>query len=130
VFDISAYPIRQRVFFSFLQTPVCVDAFSLNFNEKYWKNPDEFKPERFAEGTRQVPCSYFRFGMGPRKCLGYRYALAITRIVVASFLQKYTISLADPVVPAKVKQRGMPFFTPYLCPEVLFTERLPWSLIS
>jgi hypothetical protein len=24
----------------------------------------------------------------------------------------------------------MPFFTPYLCPEVLFTERLPWSLIS
>ncbi|XP_031571883.1 cytochrome P450 3A6-like [Actinia tenebrosa] len=114
--DMAGYFIPQG-------TPVCVDTHSLNYSEKYWKNPDEFKPERFAEGTRQVPGSYFRFGMGPRKCLGYRYALAITRIVVASVLQKYKISLADPLGSPKIKTRGMPFFTPYICTDVVFTER-------
>lgn len=106
-----------------LQTPVCVDTHSLNFNEAYWKTPEVFEPERFADGSRQVPGSYFRFGMGPRKCLGYRYALAITRIVVTSVLQKYSIRLADPKAPEKVKTRGMPFFTPYICPEIVFVER-------
>jgi len=100
-----------------------VDTHSLNFNEAYWENPEVFKPERFAEGSRQVPGSYFRFGMGPRKCLGYRYALAITRIVVASVLQKYSIQLADPEAQEKVKTRGMPFFTPYVSPDVVFIKR-------
>ncbi|KAK3732821.1 hypothetical protein QZH41_017720 [Actinostola sp. cb2023] len=106
-------------------TTVCVDTHSLNFSEKYWKNPEQFQPERFAEGTRQIPGSYFRFGMGPRKCLGYRYALAITRIVVASVLQKYSIRLAEPTAPDKVKTGGMPFFTPYLCPDIVFVDRCP-----
>ncbi|KXJ06566.1 Cytochrome P450 3A13 [Exaiptasia diaphana] len=114
--DVAGYQIPDG-------TPVCVDTYSLNFNDKYWENPELFQPERFSEGSRQIPGSYFRFGMGPRKCLGYRYALAITRIVVASVLQKYTIQLADPTAQERVKTRGMVFFTPYLCPEIVFTER-------
>ena len=100
-----------------------MDAHSLNFSEKYWENPEKFDPNRFAEGARQVPCSLFRFGMGPRKCLGYRYALVITRVVVASVLQKYTVQLADVDAPAKVKAKGITFDTPYLCPEIIFHER-------
>ena len=68
-------------------------------------------------------CSFFRFGMGPRKCLGFRYALAITRVVVVSALQAYKLELVDPDGPARVKTKGMPFFTPYLCPEIVFHER-------
>ena len=106
------------------QTPVCVDTQSLNFSEKYWRNPDKFDPSRFANGARPVPGSLFRFGMGPRKCLGYRYALAITRIVVASVLQRYNLQLANPDAARRVKTKGMTFFTPFLCPEIIFNERL------
>lgn len=116
VTDIGGYQIPKG-------TPVCVDTQSLNFSEKYWKDPDKFDPDRFANGARPVPGSLFRFGMGPRKCLGYRYALAITRIVVASVLQRYTLQLANPEVTARVKTKGMTFFTPYLCPEMIFNER-------
>lgn len=104
-------------------TPVCVDTHSLNFNENYWDSPDEFIPERFNTENRQVLCSFFRFGMGPRKCLGFRYALAITRVLVVSVLQSYTVRLAHPNDAIKVKSKGMPFFTPYLCPEIIFYKR-------
>lgn len=70
-----------------------------------------------------MPGSLFRFGMGPRKCLGYRYALGISRVVVASVLQKYTLQLSDPDATARVKTSGMTFFTPYLSPDIVFNER-------
>lgn len=117
VTDIGGYQIPKG-------TPVCVDTQSLNFSEKYWRNPDKFDPSRFANGARPVPGSLFRFGMGPRKCLGYRYALAITRIVVASVLQRYNLQLANPDAARRVKTKGMTFFTPFLCPEIIFNERL------
>lgn len=104
-------------------TPVCVDTYSLNFSEQFWKNPETFDPERFANGTKHVPGSFFRFGMGPRKCLGYRYALAINRVVVASVLQKYKLELAQVGDTTTVKTSGMTFFTPYLSPKVIFSER-------
>ena len=110
-----------------------MDTQSLNFSEKYWRNPDKFDPSRFANGARPVPGSLFRFGMGPRKCLGYRYALAITRIVVASVLQRYNLQLANPDAARRVKTKGMTFFTPFLCPEIIFNERLKniaWTLKS
>ncbi|KAL9971159.1 hypothetical protein ACROYT_G023650 [Oculina patagonica] len=116
VTDIGGYHLPEG-------TPVCVDTHSLNFSEKYWKDPNKFDPDRFANGARPTPGSLFRFGMSPRKCLGYRYALAISRVVVASVLQKYTLQLADPDATARVKTNGMTFFTPYLSPELVFNER-------
>ena len=109
--------------FSSRQTPVCVDTHSLNFSEQTWKNPQDFDPERFASGIKQEPGSFFRFGMGPRKCLGYRYALAINRVVVASVLQKYSLQLVQDEDWTRLKTKGMTFFTPYLSPDIIFYKR-------
>ena len=107
-----------------LQTPVCVDTYSLNFSEQFWENPEKFYPERFSNGMKHVAGSFFRFGLGPRKCLGYRYALAITRLVVASVLQRFTLELAQPSGDlTRVKAKGMTFFTSYLSPTIIFHER-------
>lgn len=116
VTDLGGYQIPKG-------TPVCVDTHSLNLSEHYWENPDKFDPERFANGTKQVPGSFFRFGMGPRKCLGYRYAMAINRVVVASVLQKFSLELGQPSDLIRVKETGLFFFTPYLSPKIIFTSR-------
>ena len=102
---------------------MCVDSFLLNFSDKYWKNPEEFIPERFANGAHQVPGSFFHFGMGPRKCLGYRYAEAVTRVMVISVLRKYTLQLSDVGAQPKVKTQGFPGSIPYVCPDVIFEGR-------
>ena len=101
-----------------------MDTQSLNFSDKYWRNSDEFDPSRFANGARPVLDSLFHFGTGPRKCLNYPYAQAITRIIVASVLQRYTLQLANPDAARRVNAKGMTFFPPFLCPEIIFNDRL------
>ena len=61
--------------------------------------------------------------MGPRKCLGYRYALAITRVVVASFLQNFEWRLSENGSRVKLKKTGMAFFTPYISPDIVLQRR-------
>jgi cholestanetriol 26-monooxygenase len=47
-----------------------VNVMDFHLNERYFEDPDQFKPERFFKENRSkiVPNSYFPFGMGPRIC--------------------------------------------------------------
>ncbi|XP_075148978.1 putative cytochrome P450 9f2 [Haematobia irritans] len=49
----------------------------LQMDPKYWTDPEKFIPERFAEENKRniQPCTYLPFGMGPRNCIGSRFAL-------------------------------------------------------
>ncbi|XP_028412130.1 cytochrome P450 monooxygenase tcpC-like isoform X2 [Dendronephthya gigantea] len=116
VTDLGGYQISQG-------TPVCVDTYSLNYSPTYWNDPEEFNPERFSTGRQRVPGSFFQFGMGPRKCLGYRFALAITRVVVVSFLQNFQLRLSENTSYEKVKKSGLVFFAPYISPDIVLERR-------
>ena len=56
-----------------------------------WKQPNNFLPERFAEGGRQFSAQYFPFGAGPRKCIGNNFAMFEMIIAVTELLKKYKI---------------------------------------
>ena len=107
----------------FLQTCVSVDPYSINYDETYWPNPEEFRPERFAAGQHHVPYSLFRFGLGPRKCMGYRLAHSIIEMIVIKLLQRFHLELADPSGKLKIKTEGLPIGTPYLAPNIIFKHR-------
>lgn len=47
----------------------------MGYNEKYFDNPCEFKPERFANDSKDVKVGIeayksVPFSAGPRKCIG------------------------------------------------------------
>jgi len=44
----------------------------IHYNEKHWKSPETFMPERFeAEKIRgQHPYAFLPFAAGPRNCIG------------------------------------------------------------
>lgn len=72
----------------------------------FWENPEGFGPERFLPercGSRH-PYAYFPFGGGPRKCIGYEFALLETQLVLAMLVQKFRLTLVPghPVIPDPV----------------------------
>ena len=73
-------------------TMIGISFYELHRNEKYWKNPDEFKPERFSDEHRKETAGYyFPFGAGPRMCIGNGFALYEMMLTVYEMLKKYHI---------------------------------------
>ncbi|XP_011869169.1 PREDICTED: cytochrome P450 9e2-like [Vollenhovia emeryi] len=70
-----------------------IPVYALHRDPKYFPNPDKFDPERFSEKNKDniLPYTYLPFGHGPRKCIGNRFALMETKIVIAHLLQKFTL---------------------------------------
>ena len=49
---------------------VWIPTLPFHFDERFWKNPTKFDPERFtqAEIAKRPAQCYFPFGEGPRNC--------------------------------------------------------------
>ncbi|XP_025157104.1 cytochrome P450 9e2-like [Harpegnathos saltator] len=81
-------------------TPV----YALHHDPKYFPNPSKFDPERFSDENKDniVPYTYLPFGLGPRKCIGNRFALMETKLLVAHLLHRFmfktTGKTVEPIV--------------------------------
>ncbi|XP_011705528.1 PREDICTED: cytochrome P450 9e2-like [Wasmannia auropunctata] len=75
-------------------------AYAIQRDPKYFPNPDKFDPERFSEENKDnvFPYTYLPFGLGPRKCIGNRFALMETKILIAHLLQKFTLKTTEKTV--------------------------------
>ena len=48
-----------------------MDLYATTRSDKYFKDPLEFKPERWLRESKEVhPFSHLQFGFGPRMCVG------------------------------------------------------------
>lgn len=73
----------------------------------------------FQWAVPRHPDSYFPFGAGPRKCIGYEFTLLEAQVVLAMLVQRFRVSLVpgylvvpDPVDTAfalTVRTNPMPF---------------------
>lgn len=70
---------------------VTLDMYKLHYDSDLWGPVDttKFYPERFA--TKRHPAAYIPFGLGPRNCVGKRFALAEIKITIIRLLQNYTV---------------------------------------
>ncbi|XP_013140331.1 PREDICTED: cytochrome P450 6B2-like [Papilio polytes] len=72
---------------------VLVSPRSLHYDEQYYPNPHKFDPERFspeAVGERHS-CAYIPFGVGPRNCIGMRFAKVQSRVCLLKFFSKFRV---------------------------------------
>ncbi|KAK0087675.1 hypothetical protein PV325_000413 [Microctonus aethiopoides] len=69
---------------------VMIPVQAFQSDPKYFYDPDKFIPERFIEDTKGIVNSpaYLPFGNGPRMCIGNRFALLETKILIYHLLMK------------------------------------------
>ncbi len=80
-------------------TLIGVSFYELHRNPKYWKNPDEFIPERFLGDQKKESMQYFYpFGAGPRMCIGTGFAIYEMCLAIAQVVKKYIIKSNNDVI--------------------------------
>ena len=83
---------------------------------KYFPNPTKFDPERFNEknSSKINKDAYLPFGIGPRNCIGSRFALMEVKAVLYYMLLNFSFDVSEktsiPLVleklPFAVKPKG------------------------
>ncbi len=67
-------------------------------HKEFWNNPEVFNPNRFKEhiGSSQ----YLPFGLGKRRCIGEKLAIAQINKILIALLKKYKITkIDDKIIP-------------------------------
>ncbi|XP_003486048.3 cytochrome P450 9e2-like [Bombus impatiens] len=72
-------------------------VYALHRDPKYFPDPEKFDPERFNHENKDniVPYTYLPFGLGPRKCIGNRFALMETKILIAYLLHRFRLKITE-----------------------------------
>uniref|UniRef100_A0A6I8NL32 Thromboxane-A synthase n=1 Tax=Ornithorhynchus anatinus TaxID=9258 RepID=A0A6I8NL32_ORNAN len=74
-------------------TCVVIPIAVLQHDPNYWTEPDEFRPERFSKEMREKrdPYTFIPFGVGPRNCIGMRFALLNMKVAIIGLLQNFSL---------------------------------------
>jgi cytochrome P450 len=86
--DITVGPwtVRQGQLIAF--TPYVIQR-----DVRWFKSPDDFKPERFLPGAPEVPRgAWMPFGTGPRVCIGQHFAMLEMGLISAMLMQRFRLT--------------------------------------
>lgn len=71
--------------------------FALHRNDKYWKDPLTFNPDRFLPGNYDTKC-FLPFSSGRRDCIGQTFGMIEMKGIVATVLRKFLVQIDNPVI--------------------------------
>jgi len=86
---------------------VLFSAYSIHHDEKYYPNHERFDPERFSDENKHriLPGTYVPFGLGPRNCIGSRFALMELKTILYYLLLNFSFEPnKDTQIPLKLKK--------------------------
>lgn len=84
-------------------TNFVVDSYSLNIRNDFWgADTREYRPSRFQElNSTDARYNFWRFGFGPRQCMGKYVADLIIRSLLVHFLMKWELHLPKEMIGKK-----------------------------
>ncbi|XP_013172507.1 PREDICTED: probable cytochrome P450 9f2 [Papilio xuthus] len=77
---------------------------SIHLDPKHYPEPDVFQPERFSEENKHEikPFTFTPFGIGPRTCIGTRFAILEIKVLIYNIVLNFKIlkceKTTDPIL--------------------------------
>ncbi|PSN29106.1 Cytochrome P450 9e2 [Blattella germanica] len=87
-----------------------VPIYALHRDPEHFPNPDAFDPERFSDENKHniKPSTYIPFGIGPRICIGSRFALMEAKIALVKLLYRFNLKVVSKTpIPIKICKKSM-----------------------
>ncbi len=117
------YPIAMTAFVRVVKIPIKIMGYELregtaivpsiylaHHREEVYPQSKQFKPERFLE-RQYSPYEYLPFGGGNRRCIGMAFAQYEMKIVLATVLSDFQVSLVNKL-PVHPVRRGLTIAAP------------------
>ncbi|VAI68183.1 unnamed protein product [Triticum turgidum subsp. durum] len=90
---------------------VVINVWAIGRDPAYWKDAEEFQPERFEDGAVDFTGNNFEFvpfGAGRRMCPGINYAIAVMELALVGLLYHFDWSLPEGVCEVDMEEaRGL-----------------------
>jgi cytochrome P450 len=102
-------------------TSVIMPQWVVHRDQRFWDEPEQFRPARWADGlAKRLPkFAYFPFGGGPRICIGNTFAMLETVLVLATLLRRWQVQRAS---DAPLRFRPRMTLAPLGPVELIFTR--------
>lgn len=82
-------------------TIVLLPQFTVHKDERWFENPEKFRPERFSEErvADRPDFAYFPFGGGPHQCIGMHFAMMELKYVIPILMKSVNFELLSSPEP-------------------------------
>lgn len=70
---------------------VFISPYVMHRHPDFWKHPETFDPQRFMHQASPQPFTYLPFSAGPRVCIGERFAMMETLLILSEILENYRL---------------------------------------
>ncbi|XP_018561888.1 cytochrome P450 9e2-like [Anoplophora glabripennis] len=88
---------------------IWLPVYAIHHDPNYYPNPDRFDPDRFSDENKGdiKPYTYLPFGLGPRNCIGSRFALLMIKAVIFHTLLHFElVPIEKTVIPLKISKKS------------------------
>lgn len=69
---------------------IVLPTWVMHHDERFWDNPEEFRPERWEKDVDRPEFAYFPFGGGHRRCIGQQFAMTEAQLLVATIAREFS----------------------------------------
>ncbi len=110
-------------------TQVEVSPFVTHRHPDFWKDPENFNPQRFVPGGEHDSSvlSYIPFMEGPRGCVGEQFAMTEAVLILATLAQQFTLRLLP---ETKVEIEAVNTLRPKGGLKMIIERRIPRKMLT